>query len=62
MTLGKVIKAIILMILLFIFFHPILSIIMLVKFGGILFAAGAVMLVVKLVFGKTIIDLFRSND
>jgi hypothetical protein len=62
MTLGKVIKAIILMVLLFIFFHPILSIIMLVKFGGILFAAGAVMLVVKLVFGKTIIDLFRSND
>ena len=62
MTLGKVIKAIILMILLFIFFHPILSIIMLVKFGGILFAIGAVMLVVKLVFGKTIIDLFRSND
>lgn len=62
MTLGKVIKAIILMVLLFMFFHPILSIIMLVKFGGILFAAGAVMLVVKLVFGKTIIDLFRSND
>lgn len=62
MTLGKVIKAIILMVLLFVFFHPILSIIMLVKFGGILFAAGAVMLVVKLVFGKTIIDLFRSND
>jgi hypothetical protein len=62
MTLGKVIKAIILMILLFVFFHPILSIIKLVKFGGIVFAAGAVMLVVKLVFGKTIIDLFRNND
>lgn len=61
MNLKKIIKVIALLALLFIFFHPVLSIIMLVKFGGVVFAVGAIMLVLKLVFGKTIIDLISDR-
>jgi small-conductance mechanosensitive channel len=61
MSLKKIIKVILLLVLLFVFFHPILSIIMLVKFGGIVFAIGAIMIVLKLVFGKTIIDLISDR-
>jgi hypothetical protein len=57
----KIIKVIVLLALLFIFFHPVLSIIMLVKFGGVVFAIGAILLVLKLVFGKTIIDLISDR-
>ena len=61
MNLKKIIKVIVLLALLFIFFHPVLSIIMLVKFGGVVFAIGAILLVLKLVFGKTIIDLISDR-
>lgn len=62
MNIGRIIKVVIALILLFAFFHPILSIILLVKFGGIVFAICAVMVVIKLIFGKTIIDLIDRKD
>lgn len=61
MNIVKIIKVLALLALLFMFFHPILSIIMLVKFGGIVFAAVAVMVILKLIFGKTIIDLISDH-
>lgn len=62
MNIKKILKLALLLVLLFIFLHPIGAFILLVKFGGILFALPVIAIGVKILLGKSILDLFKDPD
>jgi hypothetical protein len=62
MNIKKIVKLALLLVLLFVFFHPITAFILLVKFGGILFALPVIAIGVKILLGKSILDLFKDPD
>ena len=62
MNIKGIIKLVVLALLLMVFFHPILSLVLLIKFGGVLFALIVLILIVKLALGKSIIDFFKADQ
>lgn len=61
MNIKGIIKMLVLALLLMLLFHPIISVILLVKFGGVLFAVLAISVTLKLALGKSILDLFKTD-
>lgn len=61
-NLGNILKGILAIFLLAMLFHPILTIIVLVKLGGLFFAVVVVAVLLKVTLGVSIIGLLKGKD
>ena len=61
-NIGKVIKVILLIFMLMLMLHPLLTIVFLVKWAGIIGTITIIWLIVKIAFGMSLIDLLTKKD
>lgn len=61
MSIGKLIKGLVILFLLGLLFHPVLTVIFLVKMGGVLFAVAVIAVALKLILGVSILELLADK-
>ena len=61
-NIGKVIKALVLIFMFMLIFHPVLTIVFLVKFGGIIGTIVIIGTIFKIGFGMSLVDMFTKAE